>query len=39
VYEDFVGRYRELLGAELGDERPFPFSFKRVLLWGRLGEP
>jgi trans-aconitate 2-methyltransferase len=36
VYEDFVARYRELLTAELSDERPFPFSFKRVLLWARL---
>ena len=34
VYDDFVARYRELLLAELGDERPFPFSFKRILLWG-----
>jgi trans-aconitate 2-methyltransferase len=39
VYEDFVSRYRELLAAELPHERPFPFSFKRVLLWGRLGRP
>jgi trans-aconitate 2-methyltransferase len=37
VYEDFLARYRELLTAELPDERPFPFSFKRVLLWARLG--
>jgi trans-aconitate 2-methyltransferase len=36
VYERFVARYRELLLAELADERPFPFSFKRVLLWGKL---
>jgi trans-aconitate 2-methyltransferase len=36
VYEDFVARYRELLAAELPDERPFPFSFNRVLLWARL---
>ena len=36
LYEDFVARYREQLLAELPDERPFPFSFKRVLLWGRL---
>jgi trans-aconitate 2-methyltransferase len=35
VYDDFVARYRELLIAELPDERPFPFTFKRVLLWGR----
>jgi trans-aconitate 2-methyltransferase len=36
AYEQFVSRYRELLTAELPDERPFPFTFKRVLLWGRL---
>jgi trans-aconitate 2-methyltransferase len=36
VYDDFTARYRALLAAELSDERPFPFSFKRVLLWGRL---
>jgi len=36
VYEDFVARYRELLAAELPDERPFAFPFKRVLLWGKL---
>ena len=35
VFEHFVARYSELLAAELPDERPFPFSFKRVLLWGR----
>jgi trans-aconitate 2-methyltransferase len=38
LYEDFVERYRELLLDELADERPFPFTFKRVLLWGRLAE-
>jgi trans-aconitate 2-methyltransferase len=36
VYEDFTARYRELLALELSDERPFGFSFKRILLWGRL---
>jgi trans-aconitate 2-methyltransferase len=36
VYEDFVSRDRELLVAELTDQRPFPFSFKRLLLWGKL---
>jgi len=36
LYEDFVARYREALMAELPDERPFPFTFKRVLLWGQL---
>jgi trans-aconitate 2-methyltransferase len=36
VYEAFAARYRELLASELPDARPYPFSFKRVLLWGRL---
>jgi trans-aconitate 2-methyltransferase len=36
LYGDFVARYGELLTAELPDELPFPFSFKRVLLRGRL---
>jgi trans-aconitate 2-methyltransferase len=35
VFEDFVERYRELLLEELGEERPFPFTFKRVLLWAK----
>jgi trans-aconitate 2-methyltransferase len=35
VYEDFLARYRKLLLAELGDDRPFQFTFKRILLWGR----
>jgi trans-aconitate 2-methyltransferase len=35
LYEDFVARYRELLLSELGEDRPFRFTFKRVLLWGR----
>jgi trans-aconitate 2-methyltransferase len=37
LYEDFVALYRERLLNELGDTRPFAFTFKRVLLWGRLG--
>jgi trans-aconitate 2-methyltransferase len=35
LYEDFVASYRELLLTELGDDRPFHFTFKRLLLWGR----
>jgi trans-aconitate 2-methyltransferase len=34
-YEAFVARYAELLVAELPDQRPFPFPFKRVLLRAR----
>jgi trans-aconitate 2-methyltransferase len=32
AFEAFVARYRELLLTELGDARPFPFTFKRILL-------
>jgi len=36
-YEEFLTRYGELLAAELPDERPFAFPFKRILLWGKRG--
>jgi trans-aconitate 2-methyltransferase len=36
VYARFLERYEELLAVELTDEQPFPFTFKRLLLWGRL---
>jgi trans-aconitate 2-methyltransferase len=36
LYQEFVARYRERLNAALGDERPFFYPFKRILLWGRL---
>jgi len=36
LYGEFLRRYRELLLTELGGDRPFRFSFKRLLLWGRL---
>ena len=35
AYDDFVARYRAVLLAELPEERPYPFTFKRILLWGR----
>ena len=35
AYDEFVSRYRTLLLTELPDERPYPFAFKRILLWGR----
>ena len=35
AYDEFVARYRALLLAELPDERPYPFTFRRILLWGR----
>jgi trans-aconitate 2-methyltransferase len=35
VYEAFVERYRRRLIDELGDRRPFFFTFPRILMWGR----
>jgi trans-aconitate 2-methyltransferase len=35
MYQDFVARYRERLNAALGDQRPYFYPFKRILLWGR----
>jgi trans-aconitate 2-methyltransferase len=31
----FVERYRERLVQELGDRRPYLYTFKRILLWAR----
>jgi trans-aconitate 2-methyltransferase len=36
MYQQFVARYRERLNAALGDQRPYFYPFKRILLWGRL---
>jgi len=36
VFEQFLTEYRDRLLARLGDERPFLFPFKRILLWGQL---
>lgn len=35
AYEAFLGRYREVLVARLGEDRPFLYPFKRILLVGR----
>jgi trans-aconitate 2-methyltransferase len=35
LWEPFLARYRERLAAALPDERPFLYTFRRVLLWGR----
>ena len=35
LFEQFLADYRERLLAELGDERPYLFPFKRILLWGQ----
>ncbi|HEY8672255.1 MAG TPA: methyltransferase domain-containing protein [Candidatus Dormibacteraeota bacterium] len=36
LYAEFVARYRRRLHAALGDQRPYFYPFKRILLWGRL---
>jgi len=36
TYQEFVARYRERLHAALGDQRPYFYPFKRILMWGRL---
>jgi trans-aconitate 2-methyltransferase len=36
LYAEFVARYRERLHAALGDQRPYFYPFKRILLWGRV---
>jgi trans-aconitate 2-methyltransferase len=35
AFEEFLRRYRERLIARLQDERPFLFTFKRILFWAR----
>jgi trans-aconitate 2-methyltransferase len=32
-FDDFVARYTERLVEKLGDDRPYFFPFKRILLW------
>src|SRR3954454_333896 len=35
LYEQFVDEYRRRLVAELGDQRPYFYAFKRILFWAR----
>lgn len=35
LYQRFVDDYRSRLLAELGDQRPYFYPFKRLLLWAR----
>ena len=38
-WNQFVELYRKRLLTELGDRSPFLYPFKRILMWGRRGEP
>lgn len=35
LYHEFARRYEERLLAALGPARPFPFTYRRILLWAR----
>ncbi len=35
LYAAFVARYRERLLPRLDDLRPYPFTFKRIFVWGQ----
>ncbi len=37
LYDLFVDRYRERLLDVIGDRQPYPYTFKRILFWGRRG--
>jgi trans-aconitate 2-methyltransferase len=39
LFEAFLVRYRQRLLEVLGDQAPYFYAFKRILLWGRLPEP
>jgi trans-aconitate 2-methyltransferase len=36
LYALFLERYTERLVAQLGDDRPYFYAFKRILFWARL---
>jgi trans-aconitate 2-methyltransferase len=36
VWEAFLARYRETLLPQLADQRPFVYTYPRVLFWGQL---
>jgi trans-aconitate 2-methyltransferase len=37
LFPEFLAAYRERLLPRLEDARPYPYPFKRLLLWGRRG--
>jgi len=36
VFEQYLGRVRARLLEEVGDQRPYPFTFKRIFLWAKM---
>jgi trans-aconitate 2-methyltransferase len=39
AFARFLARYRERIRAALPDERPFLFTYRRILVWARRGDP
>jgi trans-aconitate 2-methyltransferase len=38
LFAAFLARYSERLLAQLPDERPYPLTYRRMLLWGSLAD-
>ena len=38
LHEPFVDAYRAELLAAIGDHAPYFYAFKRILMWGRVGD-
>jgi trans-aconitate 2-methyltransferase len=38
MHEPFVDAYREALLDRIGKQSPYFYAFKRILMWGRLGD-
>ena len=36
LYDELLARYRERLVAELGEQRPYFYAFKRILFWAKM---
>lgn len=36
LFASFLARYRERLETSLPDEHPYPYAFKRILMWATL---
>jgi trans-aconitate 2-methyltransferase len=37
LYAEYVKRYRQILFKAVPDERPYYFTYRRILAWGRKG--
>jgi trans-aconitate 2-methyltransferase len=35
LYAEFLKRYRQILFSKVPDERPYYFTYRRILAWGK----